>query len=755
MRRIKRPLLELTNSKDLQQTVYHFLLKHIGEVDLIDYDFKSLFSLLEEDVLDGLVKEIFLPFHQVEEEEGSLPVIQKERIHSRFGTIKIRKTKHLPSFESVANENYTLSELDSDASAFCRLAPNGSSIIGAYLLEAISLKNQNFSLENTHLYRKIANTLRELGLAEKNIPFLLFASCLVLVPSLDDFMGGMTRDLSHVFIQKMTDHNISDIIRMGATNSNYVNFGILEENGRRSESIALSTRFREFILDDSAECFGLNLVKQDNDVCQPLSSFFLPEGEKNKILNLLKSTKPVKILLHGTPGTGKTQFARSVIREAGLGIHKVDSEDPDYQNERKAALVLGDKVAADPSQCLIFDEADDLLNEDRQSFIKSIFGGNQGVAERKIWMNDFLDGSKGRVIFITNESDNIHESVLRRFDYNIEFMPSEFKQRRYYWNRVLEIEGKSSEFCESEIDELAEKFPVGVGGISTGVQAAKKILSVTPASDFKPILHDVVSKHVQLIGEKIKKPTLSKSPYDRSILNVDASLEGLEHLVAEYKESLYSAESFGGGSLCLLFYGKPGTGKTEYTRYLAKKYEMELIQKRSSDLQNPFLGMTEKNIAQAFQEAERKKAIFFLDEADSFFRSRELASRSWEGSQTNEFLTWMESFQGIFIASTNFLTDFDQAALRRFAWKGEFKPLDRDAKIRILNAYFPSVFPKFTHLELENIKDIPGLTPGDYKAVLNQFRFRDPNLLTTIEIEIALRKEASFKSENAKKIVGF
>jgi len=717
--------------------------------------------MFDENVMDDMVHKLFEPAQLEQERELNKQNECKSNSDESLFSESFRNNKRgYASFDSVINENYTMYELDDDAKNFCRYIPKGSSLLSSFFLETLENNIRHFKIENTKLYHKLETTFYSLGLPYKFIPLVLFNSTLDLVPPLDTFLGDSSQNFPHRFFQKISNLNISDIIKFGAATSNFVNYGIIEEAGHgRFSSLKdifqITDRFKEFILDDKAECFGMDLIKQDNDEVQPLPSFFLPDLEKNKILALLKSNQATKILLHGTPGTGKTEFARSVIREAGFQIQMVDSQDPYNSRNRNAALVLGDKVSTNSSNCLIFDEADDLLNESNGHGLFSFFGSSKSVPERKIWMNDFLDQSKGKVIFITNMSSAIHGSVLRRFDYNIEFLPSDTKQRQYYWNKVLELEGKKEIFTDNEIEELAEKFPIGVGGISLGIKASKKILISSADSDFKSTLQDVLSKHVQLIGGKIKKPTLSKSPYDSSFLNVDGDLEGLEHLVQEYKERMYSAEHFGQGSLCLLFYGKPGTGKTEYARYLSKKLDLELIQKRSSDLQSPYLGITEKNIARAFQEAETKKAIFFLDEADTFFRSRELATRSWEGSQTNEFLTWMESFQGIFIASTNFLKDFDQAALRRFAWKAEFLPLDRESKIKILASYFPITFPKFTQIQLENIKDISGLTPGDYKAVFIQFRYRDQNSIASIEIENALRKEASFKSENEKKIVGF
>lgn len=65
--------------------------------------------------------------------------------------------------------------------------------------------------------------------------------------------------------------------------------------------------------------------------------------------------------------------------------------------------------------------------------------------------------------------------------------------------------------------------------------------------------------------------------------------------------------------------------------------------------------MTEKNLARVFLEAEQDGALLMIDEIDSFLRDRKEAQRPWEVTQVNEMLTQMESFPGIFIASTNLM----------------------------------------------------------------------------------------------------
>src|SRR3546814_10592706 len=66
-----------------------------------------------------------------------------------------------------------------------------------------------------------------------------------------------------------------------------------------------------------------------------------------------------------------------------------------------------------------------------------------------------------------------------------------------------------------------------------------------------------------------------------------------------------------------------------------------------SDLQSPWLGEMERNLAKAFSQAQREGAVLQIDEVDAYLRDRRNAERSWEVSQTTEFLTQLESFDGI------------------------------------------------------------------------------------------------------------
>jgi SpoVK/Ycf46/Vps4 family AAA+-type ATPase len=126
----------------------------------------------------------------------------------------------------------------------------------------------------------------------------------------------------------------------------------------------------------------------------------------------------------------------------------------------------------------------------------------------------------------------------------------------------------------------------------------------------------------------------------------------------------------------MVFYGPPGTGKTQFVEHLAAELGMPLVAKRASELLSKWLGESEKNIAQAFEEAASEDALLLLDEGDSFLRDRSQARASWEVTQVNELLQHIERFEGIVVVCTNLFRGLDAAALRRFTFKVEFRALD-------------------------------------------------------------------------------
>ena len=200
--------------------------------------------------------------------------------------------------------------------------------------------------------------------------------------------------------------------------------------------------------------------------------------------------------------------------------------------------------------------------------------------------------------------------------------------------------------------------------------------------------------------------------------------------------------------LCL--FGPPGTGKTAYARWIAQQLDCPIHIKRASDLLSQYVGQTEKNIAAAFCEADEVGAVLLMDEVDSFLQDRGKAQRSWEVTQVNEFLTQMELFEGVFIASTNLMEGLDQAALRRFDMKAKFDYLRPEQACSYLARVTMS---PVSHKDFQKLASLPALALGDFAAVERQNRFYP---LDNAEAWVAaLEKECTAKLGVPRQIIGF
>lgn len=193
--------------------------------------------------------------------------------------------------------------------------------------------------------------------------------------------------------------------------------------------------------------------------------------------------------------------------------------------------------------------------------------------------------------------------------------------------------------------------------------------------------------------------------YDPALLHVDADLATLADGLARVRS----------GRLCL--YGPPGTGKTAYGRWLAERLDMPLILCSASELMSKWNGESEKNIAAAFRRAERENGLLLIDEVDSFLQNRANARQPWEVTMVNEMLTRMESFSGVFIASTNLMDGIDPAALRRFDLKIRFDfPLPEQTDAMLRSSCHSLALPAPEMVELTAVRRLKTLT----RAILPQ-----------------------------------
>lgn len=142
-----------------------------------------------------------------------------------------------------------------------------------------------------------------------------------------------------------------------------------------------------------------------------------------------------------------------------------------------------------------------------------------------------------------------------------------------------------------------------------------------------------------------------------------------------------------------------------------------------------------------------------IDEVEGFLQDRRNAQRSWETTAVNEMLTQMESFSGVFMASTNLIDTLDQAALRRFDLKLKFDFLLADQAWRLFTSYCVELeFSKPSDKTKRNLQRLHNITPGDFAAIARRHRFKP--IKSADEMVNILSDECSLK-EGSKQVIGF
>ena len=194
--------------------------------------------------------------------------------------------------------------------------------------------------------------------------------------------------------------------------------------------------------------------------------------------------------------------------------------------------------------------------------------------------------------------------------------------------------------------------------------------------------------------------------------------------------------------MTILLSGPPGTGKSEFVRYLGETFGLPVVVRTAGDLLDKWVGNTEKFIREAFAEASKRRSILFLDEFDGILQSRDEATAGWQISHTNEILRAMEDFQGIVVAATNLAERLDPAVLRRFTYKFEFDYLTSEGKQFFFKRAFAT---ELTDEEKARLNSIPDLAPGDFRTISQGLYFLGEEATNSVRLD-ALARESEFKN---------
>lgn len=147
-----------------------------------------------------------------------------------------------------------------------------------------------------------------------------------------------------------------------------------------------------------------------------------------------------------------------------------------------------------------------------------------------------------------------------------------------------------------------------------------------------------------------------------------------------------------GRGVRMLFTGPPGTGKSLAAAAVAHAAQTDMLLVDVARLVSKWIGETEKNLAGAFDVAERTQAVLLLDEADALFGTRTQirdANDRYANLETAYLLQRMDGFDGLVVLTSNLRQNIDAAFLRRMDFVVEFVLPDAEHRARLWRLHLP------------------------------------------------------------------
>lgn len=217
----------------------------------------------------------------------------------------------------------------------------------------------------------------------------------------------------------------------------------------------------------------------------------------------------------------------------------------------------------------------------------------------------------------------------------------------------------------------------------------------------------------------------------------------------------------------ILLYGPPGTGKTMTAISLAKSLKKRVLSFDCSKILSKYVGESEQNVRKIFDtykdicKKTKNEPILLLNEADQFLSTRTEGGSGGADKMHNQmqniFLEQIERFEGILVATTNFLESLDLAFSRRFDHKIAFERPNFNQRLDLWRRVLPDEAIYEESFDIKELANFP-LSGGQIVVVLKntalKVAVKKEPIFTFEDFKISIQRELS-GAFGEKKLVGF
>ena len=274
-------------------------------------------------------------------------------------------------------------------------------------------------------------------------------------------------------------------------------------------------------------------------------------------------------------------------------------------------------------------------------------------------------------------------------------------------------------------------------------------------NEIKKVTKATFNQNADLIKTNNTWDDLIISDYDKKMIIDICKQRKLSNIVFE-KWNLGRKIDHGKG-LSILFSGAPGTGKTMAAGIISNELGLDLYRANLSEIISKYIGETEKNLSNLFDEAEKSNSILLFDETDALFCQRTSVKDSHDRGANLEIsylLQRMEEHKGICILTTNYIENIDKAFFRRISYVFHFQKPNFEDRKKIWKNLLKSVpldddvnFDFISKFDISggNIKNI--VISSCFKGAQDGNKVSMKHILKSIEYELKKQGYTPLKSE--------
>lgn len=473
----------------------------------------------------------------------------------------------------------------------------------------------------------------------------------------------------------------------------------LSEHSLMSQQIKLDQRIISFIFQSTTMDKRLHPCTNIFSTANDLSTLLVGELEQEKLIRFIEhSSHPafnkkqgVIFYIHGHQGAGKTFLCKQIAKYFDQPILIIDFKKAILE-EHFPLIITHFLREAILSKAMIVLENIEVLFDQNEANQKKIYQ----LLYALTFFSDF--------IFITtrNQITGLHTIFQDFLLLELSLQIPTLEEREILWQNF------SSCFLFEEpinCSILASKFRFTPGQIESALYTSEKLTEWNTYGK-KMITKETLYRSCYLqVQHTLKKKATRIEPrytWDDLILPDEEKML-LRHACNQitYRNVVFGnwrldkKLSYGKG-LSILLSGPPGTGKTMSAEVIAKDLNLEIYRVDLSQIVNKYIGETEKNLKELFEQAQMSNAILFFDESDALFNKRSEVKDSkdkYANLEVSFLLQKIEEYDGITILATNYLKNIDEAFLRRISYVIKYPFPDEEHREKIWRTLIPAEAP--------------------------------------------------------------